>query len=129
MHKDHTETTPHLAFNGKLIMIGFGSVGQAVLPLIFRHIRISPSDVTIISKKDDGLHIAKEFGVTFIQESVTPDNYLKLLNEHVKAGDFLLNLSVDVSSAALIKHCQENDVIYLDTCVEPWTGGYIDPKL
>lgn len=129
MHKDHTDTKPNLAFNGNLVMIGFGSVGQAVLPLIFRHIKISPSAVTIISKKNDGEHIAKEYGVKFIQDSVTPENYLKLLNEHVKAGDFLLNLSVDVSSAALIKHCQENDVIYLDTCIEPWTGGYIDPKL
>lgn len=129
MHKDHTDSTPNLAFNGKLVMIGFGSVGQAVLPLIFRHIKISPSQVTIISKKDDGAAIAKEFGVKFIKDSLTPDNYLSILNEHVKAGDFLLNLSVDVSSAALIKYAQEHDALYLDTCIEPWTGGYIDPKL
>lgn len=129
MHKDHTDTKPYLTFNNKMLIIGFGSVGQAVLPLIFRHIDIKPSQVTIISKKDDNLYIAQEYGAEFIQDSLTPENYQRILTEHVKAGDFLLNLSVDVSSAALIEHCQEHGIIYLDTCIEPWTGGYIDNKL
>jgi homospermidine synthase len=123
------EVTPSITFNNKLCIIGFGSVGQAVLPLIFRHIKLSPSQVTIITKKTDGRDYAKEYGAEFIQEAVTPENYESILTKHLKAGDFLLNLSVDVSSAALIKHCQEHGIIYLDTCVEPWTGGYIDPNL
>ncbi len=44
-------------------------------------------------------------------------------------GDFLLNLSVDVSSVALIQLARERGALYLDTCIEPWAGGYIDPKL
>ncbi len=44
-------------------------------------------------------------------------------------GDFLLNLSVDVSSVALIALCQEIGALYLDTCTEPWAGGYTDPSL
>ena len=44
-------------------------------------------------------------------------------------GDFLLNLSVDVSSVALIEFCQEKGALYLDTCIEPWPGGYTDPSL
>ena len=44
-------------------------------------------------------------------------------------GDFLLNLSVDVSSVALIALCQELGALYLDTCIEPWAGGYTDPSL
>jgi homospermidine synthase len=47
----------------------------------------------------------------------------------LRTGDFLLNLSVDVSSVALIGFCQERDVLYLDTCIEPWAGGYTDPSL
>jgi len=39
-------------------------------------------------------------------------------------GDFVLNVSVDVSSIALIKHCWEKGAMYLDTCIEPWPGGY-----
>jgi homospermidine synthase len=123
------EGIPVITFNHKLCMIGFGSVGQAVLPLIFRHIQLSPSQVTIITKKADGLAIAKEYGAEFIQEALTPENYERILTEQLKAGDFLLNLSVDVSSAALIAHCQKNGILYLDTCIEPWTGGYIDSQL
>ena len=44
-------------------------------------------------------------------------------------GDFLLNMSVDVSSVALIELCREKGALYLDTCVEPWPGGYTDPNL
>src|SRR5215471_9792106 len=39
--------------------------------------------------------------------------------------DFLLN----VSSVALIEFCQEKGALYLDTCIEPWPGGYTDPSL
>src|ERR671919_777256 len=62
----------HVKFNGRLVMVGFGSIGQ---------------------------------------------------------GDFLLNLSVDVSSVALIELAHELGAFYLDTCIEPWAGGYTDPSL
>ena len=54
---------------------------------------------------------------------VTRENYRDLMRPMLRAGDFLLNLSVDVSSVALIALCQELDALYLDTCVEPWAGG------
>ncbi len=44
-------------------------------------------------------------------------------------GDFLLNVSVDVSSVALIRYCWERGAMYLDTCIEPWPGGYTDPTI
>ena len=44
-------------------------------------------------------------------------------------GDFLLNVSVDVSSVALIRYCWEKGAMYLDTCIEPWPGGYTDPTI
>ena len=34
-----------------MVMIGFGSIGQGVLPLIFRHIDIKPEQITIISPR------------------------------------------------------------------------------
>ena len=38
-------------------------------------------------------------------------------------------ISVDVSSVALIRYCWEKGAMYLDTCTEPWPGGYTDPTL
>lgn len=44
-------------------------------------------------------------------------------------GDLLLNLSVDVSSIALIRFCRKRGAFYLDTCNEPWPGRYDNPEL
>jgi len=40
-----------------------------------------------------------------------------------------LNLSVEVSSLAIIEWCQRHDVLYLDTCIEPWANYYDNPKI
>jgi homospermidine synthase len=60
---------------------------------------------------------------------VTRANYRDLLTPLLGPGDLLLNLSVDVSSVALIALCQERGALYLDTCIEPWAGDYTDPTL
>ena len=38
----------YVDFKGRMVMIGFGSIGQGVLPLILRHIGIKPGQITII---------------------------------------------------------------------------------
>ncbi len=119
----------HIDFPGRIVFVGFGSIGQGVLPLILRHIGISPERITIVTADDAGSAEAREYGVAFIKERLTRDNYRRVLNPLVGRGDFLLNLSVDVSSLALIKLAWEKGALYLDTCIEPWAGGYTDPTL
>jgi len=119
----------HVAFPGRLVILGFGSIGQGVLPLILRHIDIAPERITIVTAEERGHDVADEYGVRFILEAATRENYSRLLTPLLQSGDFLLNLSVDVSSVALMTLCQTCDVLYLDTVVEPWPGGYTDPAL
>ncbi len=119
----------HVTFPGRLVMIGFGSIGQGVLPLILRHIEMSAEQITIVTGDDRGAAIADEHGVRFIVEPITRGNCRELLLPLLGAGDFLLNLSVDVSSVALLELCREVGALYQDTCVEPWAGGYTDPAL
>src|SRR5690606_22692428 len=92
--------------------------------LLFRHISIPPSRVTIISRSKDKTGIAKEYGVNFVAEALKQDSYEDVLKRHLKKGDFLINLSVNVSSLALIQYCWRNEILYLDTCTEPWPGRY-----
>jgi homospermidine synthase len=119
----------YVSFGNRLIIVGFGTIGKAILPLLFRHIDIKPDQITIITKNDDGQSIANESGINFVINPVTRENYITVLESHLQAGDFLLNLSVDVSSAALIQYCQQKNILYLDTCIEPWAGGYVDNNL
>jgi homospermidine synthase len=119
----------HATFRGRLVMLGFGSIGQGVLPLIIRHIDIARDDITIVTAEPRGREVAAEYGIRFIEQPATRENFRALLSPLLRKGDFLLNLSVDVSSVELMKLCQELDVLYLDTVVEPWAGGYTDPAL
>ena len=119
----------HVQFPGRLVIIGFGSIGQGVLPLILRHIGIDRKNISIVTGDNRGKEIARKESVAFYVEPLNPQNYHKILEPLLGEGGFLLNLSVDVSSVNLIKFCQDRGTLYLDTCIEPWTGGYIDPTL
>ncbi len=113
-------------FGGTLLILGFGSVGKAVLPLLLRHIEMAPKKIKIVAPHEDSEGICAEYGVQFIQQELTKDNFHSFLDEHLKEDDFLLNLSVDVSSLSLIEYCWRKNIFYLDTCIEPWPGRYTD---
>ncbi len=98
------------------------------MPLILRHIGTSPDRITVVTAEDSGHAEAAQFGVKFVRTALTRENYRQVLEPLLAAGDFLLNLSVDVSSVALIQLAREHGALYLDTCIEPWAGGYVDPK-
>ncbi|MGH7045939.1 MAG: homospermidine synthase [Stellaceae bacterium] len=121
--------TKHARLSGRLVIIGFGSIGQGVLPLLLRHIDIEPSRISILTAETRGREMAGEYGIAFEETLLTRNNYRDLLLPRIATGDFLLNLSVDVSSTALIELCQQRGALYLDTCIEPWPGGYTDPGL
>jgi homospermidine synthase len=123
-----SEHEVHVKFAGKIVFVGFGSIGQGVLPLILRHIGTSADRITILTAEDKGRAEAEQFGVKFVKVALTPENYLQSLDKLLSAGDFLLNLSVDVSSVALLTLARERGALYLDTCIEPWAGGYTDAK-
>jgi homospermidine synthase len=124
-----TEHSTLIDFPGRIvfIFIGFGSIGQGVLPLVLRHVGIPAERVTIVTAEDRGIAEAGQYGVKFIKEPLTRENFRRILEPLVGRGDFVLNVSVEVSSIALVKYCWERGAMYLDTCIEPWAGGYTDP--
>ncbi len=120
----------HVDFPGRIVFIGFGSIGQGVLPLITRHLGgVKAERITIVTADDAGRREAEEFGIRFVNNPLTRENFKRVLDPLVGRGDFLLNVSVDVSSLALVKFCWEKGALYLDTCIEPWPGGYTDPTI
>jgi homospermidine synthase len=84
------------------------------------------SRVTVIDGEDHGNLIAPYVakGLHYIVKPLVADNLGATLAEHVGRGDLILNLSVEVSSLAVIEWCHEAGVLYLDTCIEPWANYY-----
>jgi homospermidine synthase len=120
------ENRKALAFSGRIVMVGFGSIGQGTLPLLLRHIDLKPEQIGIVTGDENGRKVAAEYGVAFQATPLNPSNYRALLEPRLSRGDFLINCSNDVSSVALIGLCQERGALYIDTCIEPWAGGYTD---
>jgi homospermidine synthase len=119
----------YVEFPGRIVFVGFGSVGHGVLPMILKHIGIAPERITVVTADEAGREEAARYKVRFIQEPLTRENLRRTLDPLLGRGDFLLNVSVDVSSIALIRYCWEKGAMYLDTCIEPWPGAYTDPTI
>ena len=119
----------YASFSGRMLIVGFGAVGQGSLPLILRHIELQTKQISIITANDFGRNIAEEYGVGFKIEPLTRDNYATILARELGPGDFLVNASFDVSSVALIEWCQQRGVLYIDACIEPWPGGHTDSSV
>src|SRR5215467_11352314 len=118
----------HAKISGPIVMIGFGSIGKATLPLIERHFNYDKSRFVIIDPHEDG-ELARKHGVRFIKQGVTRDNYREFLTPLLTEGGgqgFCVNLSVDTSSVDIMELCNELGALYIDTVNEPWLGFYFD---
>lgn len=117
------------ALPGKLVLLGFGSIGQAVLPLLLRHFALAPAQIRIVKTAPDASGLAGRHGVEVTPVAITPANMEAVLGPLLAPGDLLLNVSLDVSSIALVELCHRRGALYLDTCNEPWPGVYDNPEL
>lgn len=124
-HEPYTEAK----FPGKFVMLGCGSIGQCILPMLLRHTDLTPERMKIVTADEVGKPVADELGISFVVDPLTAENYASTLKKHLSKGDFLLNLSVDVSSINLIDFCQKRGVLYVDTSVERWPGFSTDASL
>ena len=126
------EWTQHARFDGPIVMVGFGSIGKGTLPLVERHIGFDKAKFTVIAPDDAGRALLDERGIRFIRIGLTRENYVEVLKPLLTAGGqqaLVINLSVDVSSVAMVRLCKELGALYIDTVVEPWPGFYTDTRL
>lgn len=112
-----------IEFNRNIVLVGFGCIGQAIIPLLFRHLTIFPNQLNIIATDKVDNALTKEYQLSVQPVVLTEDNFHQILNPLLKEGDLLLNLSIGVSSAALIDFCNQKKVLYIDSSVEPWEGA------
>ena len=115
----------HKRFNHQVIILGFGSIGRALLPLIIQALGLQPSQITIIAHDDSGIGIAQKFDVTFKLINITSNNYNEELGKLLLMGDFLVNVTNNISTIALVELCNEKGALYIDTSTEPWKECFV----
>ena len=80
----------HFTFPGRLVFVGFGSIGQGVLPLVLRHIGIRPERITIVTADDAGRAEAADYGIKFVKQPLTRENYRSVLDPLLAAYSDIL---------------------------------------
>lgn len=117
---------------GPVVIIGFGSIGKGVLPLLERHFKFDKNRLVVIDPGGLNRKILDDRGIKVVSTGLTAQNAKDILAPLLQNGGgqgFCINLSVDVSSVDTMEICRANNALYIDTVVEPWAGFYLDENL
>ncbi len=111
-----------MKFNGKLLIIGCGSVSQCAIPLVMKLIEMPPQKITVMDFVDNRSRIkdALDRGVNYTMEKITIKNFTKLLSKYVGPGDMIIDLAWNIDCIAIVQWCHLNQVLYVNTSVEEW---------
>lgn len=120
-----------MKFGGRILMIGYGSVGRCTMPLLERHLDMPMDRIAVIDGEDHRADIAPFLakGVNYVVQPLVRENLHAMLGKYLAKGDIVINLSVEVSSLAIIEWCQSAGVLYIDTCIEPWANYYDNKEI
>ncbi|KTD43408.1 saccharopine dehydrogenase C-terminal domain-containing protein [Legionella quateirensis] len=111
---------PKISFKNNIIMLGFGSIGKALLPLLLDTFDLHPSQITIITDNDTSKEIAQEFGVNFQIQTINSDNYLTIIGNQLKENDLLIAVSTGISTYSLITLCDQKEALFINAATELW---------
>jgi len=109
-------------FDGKILVIGCGSVSQCAIPLILKLIKVPPKNVTIMDFVDNRSRVkdALRKGVNYTMEKITFGNYRQLLGKYAGPGDMIIDLAWNIDCISIVQWCRDNQVLYANTSVEEW---------
>ncbi|MEE8360181.1 MAG: saccharopine dehydrogenase C-terminal domain-containing protein [Candidatus Omnitrophota bacterium] len=111
-----------MKFNGKLLIIGCGSVSQCAVPLILKLIDMPAKNITIMDFVDNRRRVkdALDKGVNYTMERIVKENYKELLGKCVGPGDMIIDLAWNIDCNTIVEWCRNNEVLYANTSVEEW---------
>ena len=111
-----------LTFPKRILFVGFCFVARCTLPILLKHVRVPPENITILEFEPDEAAIRPwvEQGVNFVRARLASDNLGELLDRHVSAGDILIDLAWNIDCVEILQWCHDHGVLYLNTSVELW---------
>ena len=110
-----------------IVMIGCGSIGTTLLPVLFKLVDFNVDKMYIIDKlpvnkreyKNGYVRTFLDKGIHFKQIELTRSNYKRVLS-FMKSGDILIDLAYDISTMDLLRFCHKKGILFLNTSVEEW---------
>ncbi len=111
-----------MKFDGKILIIGCGSVSQCAIPLVLKLIDVPAKNVTIMDFVDNRSKIQDSIkkGINYVKDRITRDNYKELLKKFVGSGDLIIDLAWNIECNDMLIWCRNNNVLYVNTSVEEW---------
>ncbi|MGE0878227.1 MAG: saccharopine dehydrogenase C-terminal domain-containing protein [Acidimicrobiia bacterium] len=111
-----------MAFNGRVLVLGCGSVSQCTLPLLLGELKIPGKQITVLDMVDNRERIKNELkkGVTYVVDHITPESMDPVLSNYVGEGDILIDLAWNIDCCEILDWCRSRGVRYLNTSVELW---------
>jgi len=97
-----------------VFLLGYGAVGKCFVELIlknFKNINLKVCDINKLENPDTRFE--------FIHKKISKENILSL-NEYIKPGDVMIDLSCDINVLETWEICMKKGVNYLNTSMENW---------
>jgi homospermidine synthase len=111
-----------LDFGKRILFVGYGAVAQCALPILMKHVKVSPKNVTVMDFEDrrEVLKPWLKKGVRFEHKKITRANMASVLKKHLGAGDVLVDLAWNIDACEILQWCHDHGVLYVNTSVEVW---------
>lgn len=111
-----------MEYAGKVLITGYGAVAQALLPLLFRHLRLPPPNVTVIdfANREAQLRPWRQKGLAYVRERVTPTSLSRLLSSHVQPGGLIIDLAWSIDCFDIMEWARRHEVLYVNAALESW---------
>ena len=112
-------------FNNKIILIGCGAIGRALVPLLFKLIKLDPTKFTIFDMDVNsftGLEKFNTLGIKMLPIELTQTNIVDELITKLKIGqdDIIIDASYEINTNFMHKFCSEYGISYINSSVEVW---------
>jgi len=111
-----------IEFKNRILFVGYGAVAQCALPILFKYLKVSPKNVTVMDfeNRAKALRSWTAKGVRFVRKRVTRENLGSLLGQYLGAGDLLIDLAWNIDCCEILQWCHDRGVLYINTSVELW---------
>jgi len=113
---------PRLHFGGRLVVLGFGTIGRCILPMLRDTFDVPAERYCVVEADDrsERFEPYRQAGMRYLVRTITRDNLDETMRALAGPGDLVLNLTMGVGSIELADWCQRHGAMYVDTSIEPW---------